>query len=353
MDDVSQVAAGPDQSSLMPPLNPFKGTGLGLVMDGFFAVFEQTGFADVIGGPEVLKEGMNDLLLGALPLAGELVQAERRQVSLADAVYDPDNWPHLALVHGFIVNLLTMNVPEELIPWASRLASMVPPPEIGALHHTLVATAVQDPNPIARALSRFIVFESVCLIQRLALLHDGVHVEAVGGRRRDVETVAETELRFLENADVYQAELLALEDPLQLLNMCGLVSLTRHLEVLKDELAFVSKEINEQLARRQRLLAIADRLDPKDRIVLLNGVADTFGEESVASHQLRRLNSGHLDGLSDEAIWKRKSRLPEKVKGLNLDEDGYPEPMGDAKTSKSMTFADLILQAADSQETNR
>lgn len=323
-------------------------TGLGRLVEGFIAFAKAVGLDEVIGGSEVLHAGVDQMVMGALPLAGELVHIEQRQVSLADAVHDPVSWPHAVHLHGSLKNMLTMDVPTELLPWARRLFAMMPPPSVTMIRRGLVATAVQDPNPVARALTRFLVFEAICLIERLTLLESDTRVELLGGRGRDVEVVAERELGVLDGLEVARDELLACDDPLTVLQAGGVVNLNAHLTVLKDELAIVSGEIHEQLDRRRRVLAVADALDPRDQVVLLNELAAEFGEEQYAAAELRRLNPLHFEGLSDSALWKRVERLPGKIaRRAPLLDDGPPQitksHIGDM--SGAVTVAELILSS--------
>lgn len=323
----------------MSNIVPLEVGDLGHLMHGFKSFMAATGIEEILGGPDVLDEGLRQLSLGAMPLAAELVTLTEQGWDLSDIVNDPDGAPHTCRVHGFVEDLLTMRVPQELEPWARKLWKMVPPPEVTVMRKGIVTLAVNAANPMARALGRFFVFEAVCMIQRLDLLDSGVHLEVLDGSRGDVEVIAESELRILEEASDYQKVVVDLDDPLFLLQVFGLKSMDKHIEGLRREVTLLTREMHERLEKRRELCEVAARLDPKDGVVLLNYTAETLGTQELAAHQLRARHPGHLSDVGDAAVWKRKERLPEKVARL----DNNPA------ATKDVTFADLILEAAQGQ----
>ena len=304
----------------------------GQLVSGFLGLMETSGLAEVVGGQEVLKAGIQELVNGALPLAAELVMIESQGRALADSVNDPENAPYVSKVHGFMEDLLTLDVPAELLPWARRIVRMSPS-EALTMRRATTTLALRGTNPMSRALGRFFLFEALCIIQRFELLASGIELKALGGRSRDVETIAEREVAIAEAAPAYGNALLDLDDPMGLLQALGLVGLDGHLQALKAELAVLKKEMTETLERRRRILQVSEQLHPADAILLLNETADEFGEERLSARQLRTRHPGHLGELSDAAIWKRVERLPEKIERRDA-----------LQTRKSQNLADLVME---------
>lgn len=91
------------------------------------------------------------------------------------------------------------------------------------------------------------------------------------------------------------------------------LALGRYVHLLRAELAYLSRDIHDQLERRKQILAAAARVAPADAVLILNQTAEELGEERLAVVQLRRLHPLLLGDLSDRAIYKRVERLPEGV----------------------------------------
>ena len=119
-----RIGRRPCYSFRMEQLIPVEEPDTGQLVSGFLGLMETTGLAEVVGGHEVLKAGVQELVKGALPLAAELVMLDSQGRDLADAVNDPENAPYVSRVHGFIKDLLTLEVPAELLPWARRIVRM-------------------------------------------------------------------------------------------------------------------------------------------------------------------------------------------------------------------------------------
>lgn len=298
--------------------------GVSPLIERFHHFAEDSGLAEAMGGPEALERGVQNLLQGALPLAAELMQLEMQGRDLSDAVNDPDNAPHVSRIHGFLEDFMTMKVPSELMPWARRFASS-PVEEMNTVSRGIAKLALRSPNPIARALGRFLIFETLVIGQRLALRSSETSLERIGGRARDVEIIAERELKVVEASVELGDEVLEAEDPIGAMELLSMLGLTGHVQELHKELQTMTRDVGEQLRRRERILEVSEKLDPKDAVVLLNGTAEEFGEEKLSAEQLRRRHPGHLGDVSDAAVWKRTERLPGKIeKAMASDEPAGP-----------------------------
>lgn len=333
----------PDNPLLTLPSN----TSIAGLFDDFATFLNESGAVEVIGGPEVLGEGIAQLKAGAIVLASELTLADQQRVPLATAVCDTERFPHLARLHGYFENLLTAEIPAELLPWVNRLVNMALPPRVASMRRTVVAAAVHDANPMCHALARLAVFEAACLQQRVALLRKGTHLAAMGGGRRDVELFAERELEALDSATDYRRELLRLEDPLGLIQRASNGMLEGWIEILMQELRGVRREVLENLEWRQTLLTVADLLGPRDRAIFMNDAAGQFDEERLAPEQLLRLNPIHLAGLGDAGVRQRRARLKTRLKSL-LESDEFLE--GVEPPQRATTLGSLVIEALNEVE---
>lgn len=269
------------------------------------------GLPDLVGGMAAFDAGMLDLTCGLMTVAAELVTAEHQGVDLADAVLDPVRFPHTAQMHGVISDTLDANVPAELEGWAWKVARAGPPPDASEIGRAIAALAVAAANPFHRALGHFALFEILCVQHRLNLRRGRIRLETLDGRRTDVEVLACQEVEAACCLASSGPDLLSVDDPLTLIEKLALAAFARHVDVLRDELTTVSKDVHEQLKRRERILEAAERADAADAILILNETAEEFGEERLSAEQLRRLHPLLWD--SEDALYKRVERLPKNV----------------------------------------
>jgi hypothetical protein len=300
------------------------------------ALFVSMGLPELVGGIEALDAGLKDLKAGLLVVAADLVMAEWQEVDLADAVLDPVRFPHAARMHGLLDDLLSMNVPAELERWVRKIARAGPLPDVPEINRAIATLAVAAANPFHRALARFGLFELLCLRQRLLLRQGRVQLEVMGGRRRDVEDLAEAEVDAACALAASGPDLLAIDDPLATIEKMATLALARYVELLRRELADLSAAMQAQLGRRERILAAMARVDAADAVLILNQVADEFGEERLGAMQLRQVHPLLLGELSRDAIYKRVERLPEKV------------ACGKGSTGRS--FGDMMLEIMKEDE---
>ncbi len=274
------------------------------------AVLEQVGFAELVGGREAFRKGMGELRLRLLPLVGELAVAAEQAVELSEAVLDTEQFPHLAEFHGVLADAFELPAPVELAAWLRKVAKMGRLPATDQLGHLLAKVATSSPNLARRELARLGLFELVCLQHRLRLRKDRLHLETIGGRRRDVEILAEVEL---DVATVLAASLLEVSDPVGLVLQMANEAMQRYVDVLRSELGALTRDVHDQLERRQTILEAAERVNPADAVILLNETANEFDEERKSARQLRRAHPGLLGRMSDDLIYKRVERLPRLV----------------------------------------
>lgn len=305
-------------------------------LDVVRALLEREEVVDLVGGHEALDEGLRALAAGVIPVAGELAAAAAAGVELSEAVFDGERFPHLVRVHGFVSDLLVMDLPEEVLPWARRLVSSGPPPSARSLRRTAAAAALSGSETV-RHLARLCLFEALCLNQRLVLMAEGARLEAVGGRARDVEAIAEREVDLALAWRDYGEDLLAMDDPLPTLVAAAVVGLDGHVEGLRAELGALRADVHEALHRRQQIFEVMDALPPDQAVLVENECAGDLGEEKLEADQLRERHPGLLAGLSRDAIYQRVHRLPDRIERLRA------RPVG---RRPSRSLADLILRPA-------
>ena len=176
------------------------------------------------------------------------------------------------------------------------------------------------------------LFESLCLNQRLLMRTAGVRLEVVGGQRADVEAVAEVQLRTLLEKSDYADALLELKDPWPALMGAAMISLTLHEQELRHEIAQVGSEVHEQLNRRRLLLEALEGLPDVDAVLLRNVYAAELGEERVTVEQLQVLHPSILGDI-------KRNTLDQRLKRLMAREERLLEP----KKERGKTLLDLLL----------
>src|SRR5437773_10784923 len=90
-------------------------------------------FAVAVRLPEVVPKDALEVGLAHIEaelerIALDAYAANRRGAPLSDAVVDFANYPHLARVHAFVDDILTLSLPAEVVDWVESLLSMPEPP---------------------------------------------------------------------------------------------------------------------------------------------------------------------------------------------------------------------------------
>ena len=314
-------------------------------------IYGAVGLVGQIGEPQ-FDAAMSEVQLALGQIAVELIQAERSGVSMADAVHDPESCPHAAKFHGMVRDLLFVPVPVELEPVVRQMAAFADPGDMGQLLRLVAELTFRHGNLVVRSMARFMMFEILCLTQRMSRIAQGQRLEAMTGAERKVEAEAEAEAEILaaENHAHYQEALLALEQPLRIMvEAAGLeyqraelhdlleAALARLPDALEaatpliEALLLAFDEARERRRECERRIAAV----PLSDLVLLMNEAE--GGKFTAD-QLRRLHPLALGGLSDNAIYKRAQRARD---GLDDDRaDGGPP----RRRSGGATLADLLVE---------
>lgn len=305
------------------------------LVDDVRAYFEENGLTEALGGPQALEEGLAELAGGVMPVVGELLAAHAAGIELSEAVFDDERFPHLVRVHGFLGDVLVMDLPRDLLPLARRITTAGLPPGADRLRRVAARAAFGRGDALAH-LARFAVFEALCLNQRLLLASSGGHLEEVNGRSRDLEAIAQGEVDLALSWAEYGSDLTRLDDPLKALIAAAAVTLRNHVEHLRQELLTLKAELHEALERRRTVLEVMGALPADQAVLVYNECAAVFGEQKLEAEQLRLHHPAMLGHLKRDGIYQRVHRLPERIERLKL------EPV-DRRQTRSL--ADLILES--------
>lgn len=296
-----------------------------------------SGLQDTVGGLPAIREGVRQMKVGLLQVASDLIAVDERGEALSLAVFDAVRYPHLASFHGFVSDLLHLEVPTDLQPWATRIVEAGPAPDAPEVRRWLTHLALRADNQVHRVLGRLMLFESFCLNQRAHIRAARVRLEVVGGHRADVEAVAEVELLTLLGESEYAEAVLELEDPWPSLMGAALISLNRHEQELRDQVAQVGSDVHAQLELRRHLLEALDGLPDVDAVLLRNVYASEFGEERITVEHLQTLHPTLLGGMKRNTLDQRLKRLlarrerllePSKERGVSLLDLLISKPVG-------------------------
>ncbi len=306
-------------------------TSLGLAQH-LQAILGASGLADQIGGPEVLREGLAELQRGLALVAVELLAAEAADMPLSEAVFDLTMCPHTARLHGFLRDLLVMDIPAELLPWARKIVQMGPAPDAPEVRLALVHHALRPKNPASAALARFALFEALVINQRLLIMAASTELDVVGGQHQTVEDIADLEVLRATALDDYADDLLDLDDPLPVLVAKAFEQLGAHVEDINRELAWATTAVRKGIETRREILAVLAKLPPADAVLLFN--EGGLGVEVLAVEDLQQLHPGLLGGLTRDAVYQRTRRAKAKARRIvseSLD------------LRRGTSFADLLL----------
>jgi hypothetical protein len=314
------------------------GSLIRIVENKFVDLLDSSGFADIVGGRAALEEGFRQWRAEAVILAAELDAANERNETLAQAVFDTQQYPHLVRAHGWLTDILNMAVPTEILPWVRKVLAIGPSLENQTLQHLLATLAFRSPNPAERALGKFMLFETLCFEQRMALLATNVDVEVVGGQPEKVETIATEEIAAVEQRPAYQTALLSLDDPLGTLRVLVGASMARlndYVETLRAQVKTVGQELHQRFVMRKKILDTLAKADPADAVLIRNANAGAFESERVTVEELRLRHPGLLGDLSPSNMRKRLERALSK-------------PF--AAKERQITFGQLLVQQLNELE---
>ncbi len=308
-------------------------TNLPHIQGRLLGLLDQTGATDLVGGRHVFIAGMKQIQAGLLQVGTDILVAQAQEVDLADAVFDLERFPNLARAHGLVRDFLDLRLPAEVLPWAERTLSADLPEDAVFLRRMLVEAALDEGNPVWAGIARFVLFEALCINQRMLLKAERVHLETLDGDHDAVEVLAEREVDAvlaLPSEAVCDAE-----DPFEVLVACALTSLEGYVEDLCGALADTTDSLSGKLAARQSLIELMEGL-PMEDVVLLRNEAGMDGETRTIK-DLQRLRPLLLGGQNENTLHQRAGRARKKLREGRGGRSGT-------------TLADLLLRAIDGGE---
>jgi len=248
------------------------------------------------------------LQLKAAALAAEVLLAERTGVSLADAVNDDQNFPRLAHLHTFCADILTLQLPPQMVEWARGLYERPPATAVtDGIQLQLGYLATSPETSVAeRALARVALFEWV----RMGLAFVDHHTEGklalLDIRRRNLDSIAEKEVaKCMEAARTHGNEL----RPVNLAFAQAVCVLDQNVETLKSAFARIDEDTAAARDRRAQIERLLQAMDTKDAILMRNVFHEDLEEQRIQVDRLQKLHPEVLGDLKRDAIYKQVERL--------------------------------------------
>lgn len=305
---------------------------------------------DSIGGPAALDEGLQELRIGSYQVVADLLAARERGVSLADAVFDPDNFPHLTRLHGRIFDFMMLRVPMVWAPFIKTILRLRLPDEGVSFRRTVAQVAFRGLNIGESALAQLVLFEVMCIHQRLALMRRNEALESIGGRRRDVEVLAQLEIEVPASVHEYTEDLLATDDPVHCLVSVVTSSLLNHINVLNQELRELGY-LPTDLEAVRKIGKHMEHLEPDEALLLRNKSAVLFGEQKMTPQQLQILHPIHLGPQSPDNLYQKTHRATEKVRALSdRDEEDELECLSLSESDERVSLLKILLDVEREHE---
>jgi hypothetical protein len=293
------VYGGPMTTSLAPPSPP---TVLQLVRQ-VLEMAAPPGLQNVD-----LSEAFEVLQLKAATLAAEVLLAERNGVSLSDAVNDDQSFPYLAHLHTFCADILTLQIPPELLRWARDLHKRPPDAAVSDGIQLQLGHLATNPETSAaeRALARIALFEWVRLGLALVEHQTEGKLALLDIRRRDLDSIAEEEVgKCMEAARIHGNDL----RPVNLALAQAMCVLDQNVETLKSAFARIDEDTVAARDRRAQIEKLLQAMDTKDAILMRNVFHEDLEEQRVEVTRLQKLHPEVLGGIKRDAIYKRVERL--------------------------------------------
>ena len=185
------------------------------VEDALWRLVESTGLNEQLSR-EDLSRGLDDLLAEAYLVVGEMNKVGSRGKTLTAAVFD-DDYPHLTRFHGYFKDFLELEIPSEMRGLIDAIPGLMDPEDIYGLLDILTRAVISAENSTVHFVARFLLFELLCIIQRVDLLINDIELSGLSGDVNSIEFLAERELVKLVSEPEYAAALGSLERPTQVL----------------------------------------------------------------------------------------------------------------------------------------
>jgi hypothetical protein len=293
----------------------------------------------------------------ALELAAlgvEALRAEHHGIPLSEAALDDTNFALLARLHRGVRDMLTMELPAELVAFFQRLTQVKRSPLADELMMSLgQAVASEDGSPAERGALRILLFEMVRMGMLLEDLLEqreaweqavalGESPEDAAGARsflasyiepEDVDEIAESQV------DRWRAipERLADVRPLPVLLAAAFSDVSLYGAAIQRGLAELDGQIHQELAARARAEAVLNRCDTSDALLIRQFDPEGFGEQEVSVELLHKRHQLVFGDVQPESLQRRSTRLKRDLESR--------KKTGSDLERKKPAFVDLIAKA--------
>jgi hypothetical protein len=267
--------------------------------------FSAIGLDDLIGGPEALRAGVQELEAELLRVATDAYIAQTRGEKLSDAAVDFERYPMLAVFHQSVDDLLLMTLPPELVRWMEHVLRAPDLALFEGLSRRLVALAAHDDNPVRRAMFRVLLFEWLRLSLMILYFIDAAPSE-VGVLPEHLSEIVE------EKIDVWLADPPGLEDgerPLHILFAASVAGLDQFMEELKDVIGAMQADFVEELRWRARLEKELASFDRRDALLVRNAMASGLEERPLSVEHLQARHPLVLRDVARNTLDQRLKRF--------------------------------------------
>jgi hypothetical protein len=281
--------------------------------------------------PEQLERGLAEFEADLLRVALDIQLAATRGLSLSTACHDSANYPHLNRIHVGLRDILTLELPADLLLWVRALVARPDGALSGDELQLALSRAALSPeqHPVLRVLAQYALFESL----RVALLlsdhvrqasvnvlpqvagspaREAPGFAAIGVDEAAVDGLAEDEVRWwLAKAGAFEGDV----RPLNVLLSSALLQLEQFANDIGILLASAQRETLEQLRQRDELKRHLQRMNAPDAVLVRNVVGVHIGEQRLSVKVLKEHHQIALGDREAGALNTQLHRLAEKIGG--------------------------------------
>jgi len=260
---------------------------------------------------EQISRGTEDLKLGAVQLALEVAQAEARGHRFTRAVRDPESYPRLVQAHNSVQDVLSLEMPRDLVAVLPRLHTLSESLPLDELQQDLGRTAASGKG-LSGALARFLLFELVRLGVLVSTWRTSPHLHRVGIDDEVWDRRAEENLHTL----LAHPEDLQGKDgvrPFGVILATTLYDILEHLDEATRAYSRISDELSTQYEWRALVEEALMDAPARDAVLVRNALGRAWGQQRtevprvIAQHPL--LFEGTNRGAVDQLVSRRTRAL--------------------------------------------
>jgi hypothetical protein len=265
------------------------------------------------------EEAREELLSFFNQLGTEVLNAERRKVSLSQAGLDEGNYPYLSRLHSIVRDILTHELPPDAMESARKGMQFAQETfqrdgghSFALLLRQLGGIAIRsEAQPMDRALSRLALYQLLRVVLAIVEHQQKGGLAFVGVREDDLDKLAEDSLRWwMEEAAASGDEGLRVMH----FSIAACMSrLAEHTELFKAEIAEIDTKHINLLHQRKEIVAQAQGMVRRDDLLVSNLFAPLFGKQRVSIALLRKRHPMVLGDYSDDALYKQTERIKAKL----------------------------------------